>query len=194
MWTFPFWLSYIAVWVCTILTAACVFLLYRFVGRSAIDSGPQRIGQGPAPKAAPVRVRAEDEQGRAVTLGNASLSNQLVMFLSTDCASCDGAWLAASEFAELHAEDWEVVVVAGGDVNKTRARASGLDRRVRLIADPKQEIRQRWRVHTIPFSVWLANGIVEMRGDPNSLEQLRLFISGPDERETASRTAEVLSA
>lgn len=172
--SFPFWLSFGALWLLVLFMSLVLLGLVRTVYRLQRD-GALATGADGTLRGQPIpEFAATDLSGNAVT--SASIAGRLtaLLFVGSDCASCT---MTLHDLAALDAKADDMIVVCQGE----REACADLAETYRIVApvvpDENLELSELFRIQTVPTAVIASTaGTIASIGHPLGRPQLEELI------------------
>lgn len=164
------WTSYVVLWVLVITLAAAVFAMYHHFAQTYLMSPAGRSEQGPNVGSTFPEVQVDDIDGVRRPLIAPGVPS-LLLFLSTECTSCNKLRSALCDYERPLPP--MTIVVAGATDTEVRQWAEGLPAVV--VPDTVWKLTTRLKVGLVPFCIALDdNGQVSSRGLVNDLHGIQL--------------------
>jgi thiol-disulfide isomerase/thioredoxin len=175
--SFLFWVTYLALWMLVVLLSSAVFFLYRHHGRMLLSSREGRANQGLDHQQQLPKVGAQDLTGEMLHLGQPSRQPLFIFFASTTCTPCKEAREALGAFAEKYQPVIETLLICAGDRQEVAEFAASLPDAIRVVPDPRNELFVQFRVSSTPFALIAdQERIVHGKGMPVMSEQFEWFV------------------
>jgi peroxiredoxin len=176
--SFPFYLSYAALWILVIMQSLVLLGVVRMVyqtQQTGLTTGHLQSSGEEAP-----RFSAVDLSGTLI--GNTNLTGhpRALLFVSPGCSSCT-ATLAEMEALRHKAED-HVVVICQAEREDCIRLAEEQQISVPIVADGDERISRLFKVSSVPTAVLIdENNRIQSYGQPKRGEELRkMFEQAPE--------------
>jgi len=156
--TWPFWLSYVALWIIVGVFGVAMLMMLREHAELLLNVGEGRSRMhGPADGTV-----APSLYGRRLqTDCDGTQRPRIVVFMGVTCEPCWGRREVVSYFASDHVDSLETVVCCSGSEEAVREFATELGPNVSVLVDRQGVSAAKWRVFMTPFAVGLdADGVV----------------------------------
>ena len=174
--------SLVLLWLLVICLAVLLVGALRQLGAIQLRIGPDPgvliTPEGlPRGAKAPAFAAVDVQTQRTVELAAFDGRRLLLVFLSTTCSACADLIPHIEAVARDHRKEVEALIVCRGTVAECQDFAARHKVQQPLLADPTNEIAQRYEVGVTPFTFLIdADGTVLIRGVANSWAHLEALL------------------
>jgi len=172
--SFPFWLSFGALWLLVLFLSLVVLGLVRTVYRLQRDGAARAGGDGTLRGQPIPEFTGVDLSGEPVT--SATIAGQLtaLLFVGSDCASCA---MTLHDLDALHAKADSLIVICQGDGEACTELAETYRIVAPVVPDKNLELSELFQITTVPTAVIASKtGTIASIGHPLGRPQLEELI------------------